>query len=375
MSLAKKFTEEGFRTKRWVSQKGASHGGKKLSPKYVYRILTNPIYCGEITHKGELYPGQHKAVIEKSLWEAVQEKIEQKPTQPNAQSETPYLLKGKFRHHEGYSMSPSTFKKKQKDGSIKKTRYYVSQKAIKQGYASCDLKSINAQQIESLVISVLISILVEQRQDYKSAVKQKTETELTMIYKQLLRGLTISPSRVNIEVSKAELNDIRMQLAKSTSDNRSGDEPTYLPVLVYEPKTSENQDSVIANIEIEIKQLDGRRLILGPNGSDLYRDTNTEPNPQILAAFRDAYSWRAALNKRNHSNAKEMAKALKVNYMMMLRKLPLTTLAPDIQRLVFEGPLPERISLKHLFNASQELSWQSQRLELSLNESKTQSSH
>jgi hypothetical protein len=38
-------------------------------------MLQNRVYLGEITHKGESYPGQQPWIIEQRLWEKVQEQL------------------------------------------------------------------------------------------------------------------------------------------------------------------------------------------------------------------------------------------------------------------------------------------------------------
>ena len=51
VELAQQLDEEGFTTKRWRSRGGNWHGGRRLTPKYLYRILTHPLYIGKIVHK------------------------------------------------------------------------------------------------------------------------------------------------------------------------------------------------------------------------------------------------------------------------------------------------------------------------------------
>lgn len=362
LTLAKTFNDEGYRTKCWVSQKGKAHGGKRLSPKYLYRILTNPIYIGRITHKDNQYDGQHQSIIEQEAWNKVQAKIEQKPTKSVVQTESPYVLKGKLRHYEGYSMSPSTFKKKHKDGSIKRTRYYVSQKAIKQGYASCDVKSINAQQIENIVISVLVNLLTENRDDLRSALEGKAECGRSTLFGGLLDKVVISSSKISVEIFRDQLNETRMALAKVHvgTENPVSDEAPSLPTLMYQPKIIESDNSVVASINVEIKKTGGTRVILNANGSEIYEEAIAKPNPKILATFRDAYRWRAMLDCGDYKNAKELASAENINYMMMLRNLPLTALAPEIQKAAFTGRLPKRVSIKLLTNAAQSVCWKTQ---------------
>ena len=59
---------------------GASAGFGPTAPRMaarlargaLYLMLQNRIYRGEITHKGNSYPGEHQAIIDQPLWDAVQ---------------------------------------------------------------------------------------------------------------------------------------------------------------------------------------------------------------------------------------------------------------------------------------------------------------
>lgn len=35
----------------------------------ISNILNNPVYLGKVVYKGELYDGQHKAIISQELWD------------------------------------------------------------------------------------------------------------------------------------------------------------------------------------------------------------------------------------------------------------------------------------------------------------------
>jgi DNA invertase Pin-like site-specific DNA recombinase len=61
---------QGLRSK--PRSKGRSLGGLPFTRGHLYRILSNPLYIGEIAHKGETYPGQHPGIIARETWEAVQ---------------------------------------------------------------------------------------------------------------------------------------------------------------------------------------------------------------------------------------------------------------------------------------------------------------
>ena len=44
--------------------------GKPIDEGYLYQLLNNPIYVGETVHKG-MYPGKHKAIVSRVLWNKV----------------------------------------------------------------------------------------------------------------------------------------------------------------------------------------------------------------------------------------------------------------------------------------------------------------
>src|SRR5438874_1737500 len=65
----------GLRTKCSTTTNGTERGGKPFSRGHLYTLLSNPIYTGQIAHKGELHPGQHPALIDDEAWTAVRNQL------------------------------------------------------------------------------------------------------------------------------------------------------------------------------------------------------------------------------------------------------------------------------------------------------------
>src|SRR5258707_8077142 len=65
----------GLRTKHSTTASGTERGGRSFSRGHIYHLLSNPIYIGEIAHKGQLYPGQHPALIDAETWTAVRDQL------------------------------------------------------------------------------------------------------------------------------------------------------------------------------------------------------------------------------------------------------------------------------------------------------------
>jgi len=59
-----------------------------IPPSTIYQIIKNPVYLGKIKYKGELYKGKHKALIERELFNKVNNlEINQNPNQEQEKDE------------------------------------------------------------------------------------------------------------------------------------------------------------------------------------------------------------------------------------------------------------------------------------------------
>ncbi len=62
-------------TKPYATPRGRAVGGLSFARGHIYKILSNPLYIGEIEHKGVRYPGQHPPLIDSATWDAVQARL------------------------------------------------------------------------------------------------------------------------------------------------------------------------------------------------------------------------------------------------------------------------------------------------------------
>jgi len=135
---------------------GKRYGGRPFTKGDIYKILHQRLYIGEISHRGEHHPGRQEAIIDRKLWDRVQEILASNPRQRAAASraKTPALLKGLIFGPDGLAMTPSHTRRK---GRL--YRYYVSMTALKQGYDSCPIRSVPAGAVEQAVLKELHRIL------------------------------------------------------------------------------------------------------------------------------------------------------------------------------------------------------------------------
>ena len=60
-----------LRTKRYPTSTGKILGGLPFSRGHIYRILSNPLYIGEIAHKDIRHAGQHPSIVDRQTWDEV----------------------------------------------------------------------------------------------------------------------------------------------------------------------------------------------------------------------------------------------------------------------------------------------------------------
>jgi site-specific DNA recombinase len=118
----------GVVSKVRVLRTGVKTGGRSFSRGALYELLSNPIYIGEVRHKQERHPGQQAAILERELWEQVQQHLRghaaQHRKRPTKASPSPLARKLFDENNE-----PLYAQGAMKDG--RRYRYYVSRKLVR----------------------------------------------------------------------------------------------------------------------------------------------------------------------------------------------------------------------------------------------------
>jgi len=143
--LAREVGTRGIRTPR----------GNTIDKKYLYRVLSNRAYIGEAVHKGDSYPGEHNAIIDRETWDRARAILKESPRKRAARTraKTPALLKGLL-----YGPDSAAFSATHTRKSGRLYRYYVSQTVLKHGAGACPVGRVPAGEIEAAVIDQLRAV-------------------------------------------------------------------------------------------------------------------------------------------------------------------------------------------------------------------------
>ena len=71
---ARQINHCGIKTKDWTSRAGKHHPGIAFQKSTLDLLLRNPLYKGQISHKGMEYPGEQEAIVEPQLWTRVNQR-------------------------------------------------------------------------------------------------------------------------------------------------------------------------------------------------------------------------------------------------------------------------------------------------------------
>jgi DNA invertase Pin-like site-specific DNA recombinase len=232
--LVEELNAQGYATKSWTTKQGVTRAGKPWNKGYIYRLLNNPLYIGEVAHKDQRYPGEHEAIISSELWEQAHVILAKRYRARGAHLRTqgPALLRGIIRcAHCDCAMGPVFTRRR------RVYRYYLCQHASRNGHRTCPTRSLSAGEIEEVVVQQVRRLLrspqllvgacqgaaTVRKRDMTRALAALGETwdqlppgEQERIVRSVVTRADIHPDRADLQFSKegmvaliAEMNDQR----------------------------------------------------------------------------------------------------------------------------------------------------------------------
>jgi len=155
VAVIREVHRRGWTLKRWKTREGRMVGGGAFDKFSLKRLLTNPIYLGEVHFQDQVYQAEHESIVDRETWSRVQELLAPTPDRPrHRSSKSPSLLAGILRCAPCDSAMTPTYSQK---GRFR-YRYYLCLKAHRRGWNSCPSKSVSAREIERFVVDRIRAI-------------------------------------------------------------------------------------------------------------------------------------------------------------------------------------------------------------------------
>src|SRR3984893_2746337 len=208
-ALVRDLREKDIRTKRRLRATGATHGGIPFERGSLFYLLRNQFYVGEVKYKSEILPGEQPAIMDRQLFDAVQQKLTDQWSHRNhAKSKSDHLLTGLLYDDAGHRMIPTHATK----AGIR-YRYYVSLPHLKGESETASVGSVSripATDIEDLIVKSVNEHLVAQHGQPSSSTAQADDRNLMIV------------EQVRIDVRKDRL-IVRFKSAGTEEGSHSAD--------------------------------------------------------------------------------------------------------------------------------------------------------
>ena len=365
-ALQTELAAAGIRSKRRTLNDGTSYGGQKLSRGALYLMLQNRLYRGDITHKGNAYPGEQPAIVDEALWGEVQALLAKNRVAraAGAHAKQPSLLAGLVFEEHGARLTPTHANK---NGT--RYRYYVSTSLITQSNQNSSTgRRIPAADLESLVIgkirdflsdsNALLDVIRDAHADgvHQSGLiaraNQIAEELPTMAPDQLRRLLASLLARVEVLAHGVEITLRRYFLLALLAD------------VPFEPTTrTENADADFADVltftvEARLQRVDREMRMLVAD-----QDHQSSADPGLLRIIARAHDLQERLMNNKVLTVQILASQERVSAGYVSRLLRLPSLAPDIITAILNGRTPPQLTAKKLMRLAPKIpvDWSEQR--------------
>ena len=334
---------EGVHSKvqRWSS--GRTRGGVPFTRGALYHLLQNRLYIGEIVHHDVSYPGEHQGIIERSLWDVVQQSLETNRVERRngTTASQPSLLAGMLHHHEEGLLTPSHSNK-----GGRRYRYY---NAV--GTAGRRPIRLPAADIERAVLEALAGRLSDPTWLADALSGSSADADLDVLLNRWtgeagrLRDMRSAEQRALLQSL-----DLRVMISGETLE-------LTIALASLDPKrppsTSDERVSVPISAAISTRAHE-QRLIYRSNDRDVRRDDKLVELIATAHATRRQLIDGTTLPDETGNDAQSRR--------ALMRVARLSYLAPDIVAAILDGTQPPSLNTRRLLRtASIPLRWSEQR--------------
>ena len=347
----------GLRTKCSATANGTERGGKPFSRGHLYTLLSNPIYTGQIAHKGKLHPGQQPALIDDESWSTVRNQLaaNTRDHRRRAKAAEASLLAGLLVDARGERLTPSHAIKKGR-----RYRYYVSAALITDaGTDRAQGWRLAAREIEEVVIRILADALTSPaRLVERFGAAGMPSDQLRKLLSRAARmaaALGGPPGKraklVRELVEKIVVDDKILTIQLRRSLLLGGDVPS--------PASEAASDSAVqltAAVAFKHRGIETRLVLPGL----AQQDCSSRCDPALSKAIARGRAWFEELATGRARSLQELAKRDGISRRYIRRLISLAFLSPQLVEAILEGRQPAKLTATRLTELDLPLDWTEQ---------------
>ena len=356
--LQEQLAAEGVRSKlRPTASSPKMRGGRVLPRGALYLMLQNRLYRGEVQHGGSVYAGEHPAIVDPALWEAVQRQLAANRVErrSGARAVSPSLLAGLVYDDGGERLVPSHAVK-----GDRRYRYYVAKPAPRDGTPSAVLR-IPAADLERVVTERLRAFLADPSAVFAAirggATDAAQQRHLIEEAAELAVTWSARPGSQRRDILQRLVHRITVHRDRIDIQLRPGQLHTMLTGAAQAPETEVGDAHMIhlsAPVTLKRAGLEVRMVMHGTSGQP-------EQDGTLIKLIVRAQALREKLLQDDLSIG-QLAEHEGVTSSYITRVLRLAFLAPDITAAILDGQQPRELTAHKLLRDSRlPIAWPAQR--------------
>ena len=331
----------GVKTKLRPLSNGRTIGGIAFTRGSLATFLRNRFYIGQVRYKGEVFPGEQSAILDRALFDAVQTKLDQQRTNhTKARQQSRSLLMGRIFDDRGNRMTPSYAVK-----NAVRYRYYISAALIQgQPDKAAKINRVPATEIEKLILGAVRKRLAGNPHN-----KMEAEGSHSLNDEEL-----ISTHIARVDVKRDHL----------AVHLRSGERDQKLPI---ERGTLDHSNPNIMVVPWQKTPSKRPREIILPAGTSSHQDSRpirAETRAKLVTAIAKGRRWLDEFITGTVTNVEQIASTENCTVRQVNMTISLAFLAPNLVQAAVDGPLPRGVGIANLRGAPAEWSLQYARLGL-----------
>lgn len=335
--LVDELLDSGVRTKLRLFKDGRQFGGVPFTLGPLSHLLNNPVYVGEVRHKGTNYAGQHEPIIPQDLWDKVQSTLASNRVSRRlgGWGRAPSLLTGMLFDQAGRLMTPTAAAK-----GARRYRYYVSRARRGEKLTAKDKIKVPAGELERSVIGQIVRRLEQGGIINVEGTSEEIE-ERRLASKISVQRLTAGAFHEQREelLSRNARVDLTADGLRISLDGSTHAEPVRRLHLEVDSKLVDRGSDL--------------KLVIAPDGGVPQRDRD----PTLVKLIVHAFAARDSLVSGKADPMTSEYSALHRN-----RLARLSYLAPDIISSIVAGSHPPALNGRRLLRAANlPLDWDGQR--------------
>ena len=306
--LAVSLDDQGLRPKRRRLANGSETAATRFTVGPLAHMLKNRFYLGEVSYRGEIHKGEHAAIIDRELFDAVQATLARRGiSRTLARSRSPSFLAGLLFDDRGNPMSPSHANKKGV-----RYRYYVSQALLQKRKSEAgSVARVSAHDVEQLVCQAV--------RDAISATAPIGDQDLA------------ANQFVAKHVARVTIGSTSIAIASRTSEEDDGSVEQAILQVPF-----------AANMPIQ------KGVIHAPEASSCISERDRDV---LLRAIARARTWTDTLLQNDAATIEAIASGEKLGERHVRRLLPLAYLSPQIVRAIADCTAPAHLTISSLTQA------------------------